>query len=114
MLARLLLTVVALAFLLGGTTIAMEAVGLIFHDGPADPERRIEAIVAQIEAGFDPRDVPSEAEGLWPPPEEHAEKPKQAVGVYDAEPPPAVFGEAWTVSIVADTEPEMPHRHPGR
>jgi hypothetical protein len=115
MLTRLLLSVVALAFLLGGATVAMEAMGLIFQVGPADPERRLEAIVARIEAGLEPWDVPNEAEGLWPPPEEPAGKPKRAVGVHDGEPPPAVaVSDGWTVRVVADTEPEMSDRGPGR
>ncbi|MFZ1103452.1 MAG: hypothetical protein WAN86_11535 [Hyphomicrobiaceae bacterium] len=115
MLTRLLSTVVALAFLLFGATIAMEAMGLIFRPAPADPQLRIEAVVAKIEASLDPRNVPSEAEaeGLWPPPEEHARKPKQAAGVHSGEPPlsAVAVGRAWTV--VVETEPEMSHRGPG-
>jgi hypothetical protein len=80
MLRWLVSIVFACAFLLSGAVIAMEAMGLIFLAAADDPEQRIEAVVAQIEASVDPRDVPSEAEaeGLWPPPETHAKE--QATG----------------------------------
>ena len=109
MLTRLLSSVVVLAFLLGGATVAMEALGLIFHDGPVDPRQRAEDAIAKIEASLDPRDLPSEAEaqGLWPPPDEQATKATQAVGDHDGEPPSAVaVGSALTVHVVAQTEPE--------
>jgi hypothetical protein len=108
MLKRLLSTVVMLAFLLCGATIAMEAMGLIFQAGPADPERRIEAVVAQIEASLGPN-VPSEADGLWPAPEAQAatdETPvvsQPAADLPDQEKPAAVaVSSAWTV--VAERE----------
>jgi hypothetical protein len=105
MLKTLLSATVALAFLVCGATIAMEALGLIFRSAPTDAERRVEAVIAQIETGLDPRDVPSEseAEGLWPPPEERAEKPKRGVSVHDRESPSAVdLGNAWMVRVVAE------------
>jgi hypothetical protein len=107
MLKGLMSTAVALAFLLGGGVVAMEAMGLIFQDGSADPERHIDAVVAHIEASLDPRDVPSEAEaeGLWPP-EDGEKKPKLATGLDDAEPPSAVVGSAWTVRVVVETGPQ--------
>jgi phosphatidylglycerol---prolipoprotein diacylglyceryl transferase len=109
MLTRLLSSVFVLAFLLGGATVALEALGLIFHDGPVDPGQRAEDAIAKIEASLDPRDLPSEAEaqGLWPPPDEQPTKAKQAVGDHDGEPPSAVaVGSALTVRVVTETEPE--------
>jgi hypothetical protein len=77
MLRWLVSVVFACAFLLGGAVITMEAMGLIFLAASDDPEQRMEAVVAQIDASVDPRDVPTEAEaeGLWPPPEKQAEEP---------------------------------------
>jgi hypothetical protein len=68
MLRRLLSTIVALALLSCAATIAMEALGLLFLTGPADPRHRLEAFIAQLEASLGPEDVPSEAgvEQLWP------------------------------------------------
>ena len=123
MLKRLLSIVVALALLLCGGAIAMEAMGLIFLADSADPEQRIEAVVAAIEANLDPRDVPSEAEadGLWPPPEDrvekHAEKhiekhrppvaPQPAVDLPDEEKPSAIaVSGAWTALVVAESGSE--------
>jgi hypothetical protein len=78
MLRRLLSAVAALAFLLGGATVAMEALGLIFRVGPAEPGQRVEAAIARIEANANPMHVPREAEveWLWPPPEEPLAEPK--------------------------------------
>jgi hypothetical protein len=113
MLKRLLSIVVALALLLCGGAIAMEAMGLIFQADSADPDQRIEAVVAAIEASIDPRDVPSEAEadGLWPPPEgrgeKHAEKHGPAVDLPDEEKPSAIaVSGAWTALVVAESGPE--------
>jgi hypothetical protein len=121
MLKRLLSTVATFAFLLGGATVAMEALGLIFHVGPADPRQRAEAAIARIEANADPMDVPREpeAERLWPLPEEPPAEPKPApkaaalvpppdAGLLDGEKPTAVVAVSaeWTVRIVAETEVE--------
>jgi hypothetical protein len=121
MLNWLVSIVFACTFLLGGAFIAMEAMGLMFLAAPDDPEHRLEAVVAQIEASVDPRDVPNEgeAEGLWPPlPEKHA-KEEQAKGdkaaalipadLTDAGPPPAptVVAAGTARVVVAETEPEI-------
>lgn len=119
MLKWLVSIVFASAFLLGGAVIALEAMGLIFLAAPDDPERGIHAVVAQIEASVDPRDLPSEgeAEGLWPPPaekqvkEEAKENVKEdraallPVDVTDAGPPTAAaVVEAWKVRVLAEAE----------
>jgi hypothetical protein len=62
MLERLLSTGIALAIAIGGGAVAMEAMGLLRTDPAVPGQRRIDAIVAYIEATFDPRDLPSEAE----------------------------------------------------
>ena len=80
MLKRLLSTGVALAVVLGGGVIAMEAMGLLRSSPAVSGQRRIDAIVAYIDATFDTRDLPSEAEadGLSPPSAEHAEQDAKA------------------------------------
>lgn len=87
MLKRLLSTIVMLAFLVSGATVAMEAMGLLFNVGTADPQRRAEAFMAQIEANADPMNVPREpgAERLWPLPaaSETAQPVEPAVAAED-------------------------------
>ena len=95
----------------------MEAMGLIFQADAADPEQRIEAVVAAIEASLDPMDVPREAEadGLWPAPEDRVEKhadkppviPQPVVDLPDEEKASAIaVSSAWTALVVAEREPE--------
>lgn len=113
-LKRLTSTVVALAFIVGAAAVAMEAMGLIFQTGSADPGQRLDAVVAHIEASVDPRDVPSEAEdqGLWPP--EHDKRPKQTVGQKQAADLPGgeatastvAAGGAWVMRVVTEPDPE--------
>jgi hypothetical protein len=120
MLKRLLSTVVALALLFCGATIAMEALGLLFRTGTADPESRIEPFLDQIEATLDPMNVPREAdaERLWPPTEpvqlvegekgKAAEVPQRALSLVAEDKPMAVAVESgWEPQIVAETQPEV-------
>jgi hypothetical protein len=99
MLKKLLSTVVTLAVVFCGATIAMEALGLIFLPGRPDPEDRTEAVIAHIEATLDAVDVPSEADGLWPPPEPLPEPLREPLKVAeapatDAVPPDAAAPDA--------------------
>ncbi|HEX5998456.1 MAG TPA: hypothetical protein VFZ16_03500 [Hyphomicrobiaceae bacterium] len=97
MLTKLLTTIVTVAFVVCGATVGLEALGLIFNVGSADPEQRIEAAVAKIEANLDPMNVPREpeVEALWPP----SEHKVAVITVPHEEPqvsgtrPPAVAGQ---------------------
>ncbi len=60
MLKRLLATTVALGFLGCGATVVLEAVGVLFHVGVADPEQRADAFLARLEADLNTPDLPTE------------------------------------------------------
>jgi hypothetical protein len=62
MLKRLLTTAATLGILVCGATVALEAVGVLFHaGGTPDPEEQLmEAFLARLEAEFNPADLPTE------------------------------------------------------
>jgi hypothetical protein len=51
---------VALGLLVCAATVGLEAVGLLFHAGLPDPQERIDAFVARLEADLSPVDLPTE------------------------------------------------------
>jgi hypothetical protein len=60
MLKGLAAGVIAIGLLIGCTTIALEALGILFQVGIADPDEQAEAEAARMLANIDPRDLPSE------------------------------------------------------
>ena len=60
MLGKPLAAAVTLALLFCGATVSLEAVGLLFHVGVPDPQQRVEAFVARLEADLSPVDLPTE------------------------------------------------------
>jgi hypothetical protein len=125
MLERLLSTGIALAIAIGGGAVAMEAMGLLRTDPAVSGQRRIDAIVAYIEATFDPRDLPSEAEAeaLSPASGDYAsldakEQPKEPKEDNIAVSAPPVgdrqdvtlvkaVSDAWAVRVGIATEPKI-------
>lgn len=60
MLRMPLAAAVTLGLLFCGATVGLEAVGLLFHAGDPDPQQRVEAFVARLEADLSPVDLPTE------------------------------------------------------
>lgn len=60
MLRMPLAAAVTLGLLFCGATVGLEAVGLLFHAGDSDPQQRVEAFVARLEAGLSSVDLPTE------------------------------------------------------
>ncbi len=60
MLKMPLAAAVTLGLLFCGATVGLEAVGLLFHAGDPDPQQRVEAFVARLEADLSPVDLPTE------------------------------------------------------
>jgi hypothetical protein len=60
MLGKPLAAAITLALLFCGATVGLESVGLLFHTGVPDPQQRVEAFVARLEADLSPVDLPTE------------------------------------------------------
>jgi hypothetical protein len=60
MLKRLLAATVALGLLGCGAVVVLEAVGVLFHVGAADPEQRADAFLARLETDLNTPDLPTE------------------------------------------------------
>jgi hypothetical protein len=104
MLRRPLAIAVTLGLLFCGATVILEAVGLLFHTGVPDPQQRVEAFVAGLEADLSPVDLPTEPVEF---PRELAQDPQG----YDSqlatadEPAQAGDGASSSVEIVERAEP---------
>jgi hypothetical protein len=60
MLGKALAAAITLALLFCGATIGLESVGLLFRAGVPDPQQRVDAFVARLEADLSPVDLPTE------------------------------------------------------
>jgi hypothetical protein len=60
MLKRPMAAAVTLTLLFWGAMVSLEAVGLLFRAGVPDPQQRIDAFVARLEAELSPADLPTE------------------------------------------------------
>jgi hypothetical protein len=60
MLRKAMAAAVTLGLLACGATVGLEAVGLLFHVSVPDPQQRIDAFVARLEADLSPVDLPTE------------------------------------------------------
>jgi hypothetical protein len=105
MVKRLLATTVVLGFLGFGATVTLEAVGVLFHVGVADPEQRAEAFLARLEADLNSPDLPTEPVEM--PSAAGQERPERgAQGLAAVEP---MQEEHRAVAFVQ----ERPHRNKG-
>jgi len=60
MLRKSIAAAIALGVIACGATVGLEAVGLLFHASLPDPQQRIDAFVARLEADLSPVDLPTE------------------------------------------------------
>jgi hypothetical protein len=105
MLGKPLAAAIAVALLFCGATVSLEALGLLFHRGALDPQQRVEAFVARLEADLSSVDLPTEPVEI---PHETAQEVPERV----AETAPVVAEPALNGAGV-ETGAEFPNAHRG-
>ena len=65
MLKRSLTAIVTLGLAVFSVTVSLEAVGVLFHAGVPDPQQRVDAFVARLEAELGPMELPR-SRSTWP------------------------------------------------
>lgn len=105
MLRRPLAAAVALALLFFGAMISLEAIGVLFHTAVPDPQQRIDAFVARLEAELSPVDLPTEPVDVSPEARQEfaARDPERADA---AEPAPELDGTRKATEVTDRVEPD--------
>jgi hypothetical protein len=99
MLRRWLAGGLTLGLLFCGATVSLEALGVLFHAGAPDPQQRIDAFVARLEADLSPVDLPTEpVEGVHA----LAQEPPAHAGLVSSADPAQEGGGVGKASEVAD------------
>jgi hypothetical protein len=104
MLGKPLAAAIALALLFCGATVSLESVGLLFHAGVPDPQQRVEAFVARLEADLSPVDLPTEPVEI-PIEVAHDQRERDAERATVAEPTPNGAGLTGVAELPEGTEP---------